>query len=80
MRSQGQERRSVEVQELQSPFSLGVACQFLLFDFSQVDISQCIGMLSYCQFHTDGKKGEMLMWAQANVGIPVFVIVLLNGV
>lgn len=59
MRSQGQERRSVEVQELQSPFSLGVACQFLLFDFSQVDISQCIGMLSYCQFHTDGKKGEM---------------------
>lgn len=37
------------------PFSLGVACQFLLFDFAQVDISQCIGMLSYCKLHTDGK-------------------------
>lgn len=33
MRSQAQEKRSMEVQASQSPFSLGVACQFLPFGF-----------------------------------------------
>lgn len=55
MRSQAQEKRSVEVQAAQSPFSLGVACQFLLFGFSQVNILQCLGVLLLCEFYTDSK-------------------------